>query len=233
MHPSAMENGKKFFDCYSSAFTSSESQITVVEIGSQDVNGTLRDVCPSNFKYVGLDFVKAKNVDIVLQDPYKLPLDNDSIDIIVTSSCFEHSEFFWLVYLEILRILKPKGLLYINAPSRGSYHRYPVDCWRFYPDSGIALSKWGLRNGFNNGLLESYTEKKGAWGDFIGVFLKDKQYANDFPKKIIDSHSEFINGQTEVGGSTIINQFESNNGNFLFPKKIIPKFLRPFLGYPR
>jgi SAM-dependent methyltransferase len=233
MHPSAMKNGKKFFDCYGSSFISSESKITVVEIGSQDVNGSLRDVCPSNFNYIGLDFVKAKNVDIVLQDPYKLPLENDSIDIIVTSSCLEHSEFFWLVYLEILRTLKPKGLLYINAPSRGDYHRYPVDCWRFYPDSGIALSKWGLRNGFNNILLESYTEKKGLWGDFVGVFLKDKQYANDFPRRIIESHPQFINGKTEADDSIVFNQYDSNNGNSLVPKKFIPKLLRPLFGYPR
>jgi hypothetical protein len=39
------------------------------------------------------------------------PLKNDFADVIVSSSCFEHSEFFWLLFNESLRILKPNGLL--------------------------------------------------------------------------------------------------------------------------
>jgi len=229
MHPTAMQNGKLFFDCYAEAFdTADTNSISVVEIGSQDVNGSLRDVCPSLFKYIGVDFVKAKNVDVVLEDPYVLPFENDSTDIVVTSSCFEHSEFFWLVYLEIMRILKPKGLLYINAPSRGSYHRYPVDCWRFYPDSGIALSNWGKRNGLENICLESYTQSRGSWGDFVAVFLKDKIYAADFNKKIIDSKTDYINGKSELLDDKIFNQLNLNNGDLHLIRKFLPKPLRKF-----
>jgi SAM-dependent methyltransferase len=70
---------------------------------------------------------------------YKLPFADGSVDVVLSSSCFEHSEFFWLLFLEILRVLRPEGLFYLNAPSNGPFHRYPVDCWRFYPDSGNAL----------------------------------------------------------------------------------------------
>ena len=69
---------------------------------------------------------------------------------------------FWVSYLEILRILKPVGLFYLNAPSDGAVHKYPVDCWRFYPDSGQALVTWSKRNGFNNVLLECYTQMGGV-----------------------------------------------------------------------
>jgi SAM-dependent methyltransferase len=152
MHPTAIINCKNFFDVYSKSFK--ENQTTkVVEIGSQDVNGSLRSVAPKNFEYIGVDFQSAKGVDIVLDDPYSLPFDNDSIDIVLSSSCFEHSEMFWLVFLEIMRILKPNGLFYLNAPSSGSFHRYPVDCWRFYPDSGRALVSWSQRSGGNAQLL--------------------------------------------------------------------------------
>jgi SAM-dependent methyltransferase len=226
-----MQNGKSFFECYEEAFgAKSGNQINVVEIGSQDVNGTLRDVCPQNFKNIGVDFIKAKNVDVVLEDPYVLPFEDNSIDIVVTSSCFEHSEFFWIVYLEIMRILKPKGLLYINAPSRGDYHRYPVDCWRFYPDSGIALSNWGKRNGFENVCLESYTQKRGPWGDFVAVILKDKKYSAHFIKKIIDVKSDYINGKSELLGEKILNKLNMNNGDLQFFIKFIPKFIRKYLG---
>ena len=35
-------------------------------------------------------------------------------------------------------------LFYLNAPSNGEFHRYPVDCWRFYPDAGGALGDLAL-----------------------------------------------------------------------------------------
>jgi hypothetical protein len=40
------------------------------------------------------------------------------------------------------RIVRPGGLIFLLAPSRGPEHRYPVDCWRFYPDGFRALAKW-------------------------------------------------------------------------------------------
>ena len=194
MHPTAMSNCQSFFTAYSASFAQ-HPHVKVVEIGAQDVNGTLRDTCPANFEYIGVDFARAKGVDIVLDDPYKLPFENESVDVILSSSCFEHSEMFWLVFLEILRVLKPKGLFYLNAPSTGSFHRYPVDCWRFYPDSGAALIKWAQRHGSKPALFESYTQKAGNWQDYVAVFLKDESCAAQFPKRILDSKIDFENGQ--------------------------------------
>ena len=71
MHPTAMNNCKYFFDLYADTYKSS-SNIKVVEIGSQDVNGTLRQVCPKEFDYIGVDFQKAKGVDIVLERVLKV-----------------------------------------------------------------------------------------------------------------------------------------------------------------
>ena len=121
MHPSAMRNAKEFFDCYSPSLNRKE--VRVVEIGSQDVNGSLRSVCPATFEYVGVDFVPGNGVDLVLDDPYLLPFASESADIIVSSSCFEHSEMFWVLFLEIMRVLKKDGLFYLNAPSNGDFHR--------------------------------------------------------------------------------------------------------------
>ena len=194
MHPTAMANCQSFFETYAPSFDTAQG-ICVLEIGAQDVNGSLRSACPVGFDYIGVDFEDAKGVDIVLQDPYVLPFENESVDIILSSSCFEHSEMFWLVFLEVLRVLKPKGLFYLNAPSSGSFHRYPVDCWRFYPDSGKALLQWAKRNGIHAAMLESYTQKGGTWQDFVAVFLKDEQLANHFPDRIVHRKKDFENGQ--------------------------------------
>jgi len=103
----------------------------VIDIGAQNVNGSLKDVCPKPLEIRGRGLRRAPGVDVVLKDPYTLPFKQASIDVAVSNSCFEHSEMFWLLFLEILRVLKPDGLFYLNAPSNGKFHRFPVDCWRF------------------------------------------------------------------------------------------------------
>lgn len=165
MHSTALNAASNFFSRFPL-----ESSV-VVEIGSQNVNGSIRDVCPKHYTYVGLDYAPANGVDIVLEDEYKFPLDNGYADMVVTSSCFEHAEMFWLTFLEGVRILKPNGLFYINAPSKGPYHAYPQDCWRFYPDAAQALAKWAKRNGYD--CLIEYTQVlEGDWGDFVVVYRK-------------------------------------------------------------
>ncbi len=192
MHPGAMKNATMFFDIYVSHL----GPVKVVDIGSQDVNGSLREVCPPNATYIGLDFERAKGVDIVLTDPYSLPLEDESVDVVVCSSCFEHSEMFWLLFNEVLRILKPSGIFYLNVPANGIFHRYPVDCWRFYPDAGRALVTWAKRSGFNPALLESYTSKRCEYdlSDYVSVFIKDKSRAVEYRNKIVDQFEDFING---------------------------------------
>jgi SAM-dependent methyltransferase len=217
MHDTAMRYGEAFFKTY----LSNSQNAIIVDIGSQDVNGSLRSVAPSNNKYVGVDFIKAKGVDVVITDPYRLPFKDGSVDVVVSSSCFEHSEFFWSLFNECLRILGPKGLLYVNAPSNGPFHRYPVDCWRFYPDSGIALQNWGKRSGFDCALLESFIGMQGVhrWNDFVAVFVKDKSNAALYPMRIQHKIRTFTNGRTY--NSENINNYSEASQDQLAHGKLI------------
>jgi len=202
VHESAMEHGKIFFQTYCSGdFTGK----VIVDVGAQDVNGSLRKYSPEEATYIGVDFVDGSGVDIVVDDPYSLPFENESVDVIVCSSVFEHSDFFWLLYLDCLRILKPNGLLYINAPSNGMVHRYPVDSWRFYPDSGLSLAKWARHNGHRTLLLESFIGEKsglitgeGMWNDFVAVFLKDETCSHQFPSRIQSTCQTFHTGYNSM-----------------------------------
>lgn len=205
MHHSALNFGKLFFDTYCANLQGA----TVHDVGAQNVNGSLKDVLPSHLGYVGVDFVAGNGVDIVLEDPYQLPFADESLDVLVCSSCFEHSQFFWLVFLEMLRVLKPQGVLYLNVPSNGSVHRYPVDCWRFYPDSGRALEAWAARNGYAAQLLESFVgerspdsyESGGAWHDLVAVFVKDKQHAAIYPARMLDALYVYSNSYDSRTGA--------------------------------
>jgi|GEM_PF-1234378 len=184
MHPTAMKNARLFFETYAI------NPGVVVDIGAQDVNGSLKQVCPAFMSYIGVDCASAPGVDIVLEDPYQLPFQNDSVEIVVSSSCFEHSEMFWLLFLEIIRILKPDGLFYLNAPSSWPFHKSPQDCYRFFPDSGNALAKWGRRSGYNTIVLEHYTN----FSDYVCVFLKDQGFVDRHPRRIIEGLKEFSCG---------------------------------------
>jgi len=166
MHSSAVQSAAEFFAKHPLETAS------VVEIGSQNVNVSLRDVCPKHYSYTGLDYEAAKGVDIVLEDEYKFPLADGGTDIVVTSSCFEHAEMFWLTFLEGMRILRSGGLFYINAPSKGEYHAYPQDCWRFYPDAAKALQKWSVRNNMPCEIVYTKVLTEEHWGDFIVVYRK-------------------------------------------------------------
>ena len=197
MHSSARKHCARFFDAYVSSLQGEPLRpLRVGEIGAQDVNGSLRSICPEGVNYVGFDIEAGANVDHVMKDPYIIPAQDATFDVILSTSCFEHTPLFWLMFQEIMRVLKPDGLFYLCAPANGDFHRYPVDCWRFYPDSGFALVEWGVRCGLSPALLESYTGHQDGdfWNDFVAVFIKSRQEVGRFPNRILDKLTAYDNG---------------------------------------
>ncbi len=160
-------------------------QAQIYDLGSYDVNGSYRPLFErAGWKYQGIDLEAGPNVDIVLDSAYKLPLISASADVIVSGQAFEHIKYFWLTWLEFARVIKPEGLIFLLAPSRGPEHRYPVDCWRYYPDAYRALAEYASFN-----LLEVQTDwqvetdpESAVWGDTVGVFRKRP---TRFPQKIL------------------------------------------------
>ncbi|MDO9708318.1 methyltransferase domain-containing protein [Paracraurococcus lichenis] len=169
MHDTAHLHGRLFFELY----WQPEFRI-VAELGSYDVNGRLRDHAPPGVRWVGFDMAPGPGVDVAVAPGAALPLADGSVDVAVTSSAFEHDAAFWQTFLELVRILRPGGLLYLNAPSNHVVHRFPLDCWRFYPDAGLALCGWAARQGTAVMLAESFVGRQGGegWCDFVAVFRK-------------------------------------------------------------
>jgi SAM-dependent methyltransferase len=104
----------------------------VLEIGSRNINGTIRD--HFNSSYVGLDMVDGEDVDIV-SESWDLPFPNRTFDVVVSCEMLEHDEAFWLTFPEVYRVLKTGG--YFIVTTRGinfPYHEFPGDYWRFTED---------------------------------------------------------------------------------------------------
>jgi SAM-dependent methyltransferase len=117
-------------------------ELMIYDLGSLDVNGSYRTLFDNpRWQYRGIDMAQGNNVDIVLRSPYTWhEIASSSADIVISGQAFEHIEYFWITILEIVRVMKPGGICCILAPSSGPEHRYPVDCWRFFPDGMRALS---------------------------------------------------------------------------------------------
>ena len=171
MHTSSLEHVKRLVGNH----LDPKRSLHVVDIGSYDVNGSYKQFFEQPaWRYTGVDLAAGPNVDVVLTSPYRLPFRSFSIDVVVSGQAFEHVEYFWLTWMEMTRVLRPGGLIFLLAPSRGPEHRYPQDCWRFYPDGYRALAKYtGLE------LLEVSTDwephaiaDSAPWGDTVGVFRR-------------------------------------------------------------
>ena len=150
----------------------------VLDIGGKNVNGSLRSFFEEKgMKYICVDLEEDSSVDIVIKPGDKLPFDTGSIDLIVSTSCFEHDPCFWLTFKEMTRIIKPSGYIYINAPTSGPYHCYPGDNWRFYSDAGQALAYWSGKQISNETIypvkvLETFNVLGDIWNDFVCVWQR-------------------------------------------------------------
>jgi len=169
MHQSSLEHVERLVGTY----LRGKRDLSILDIGSYDVNGSYKQFFDQpDWHYTGVDLAPGPNVDLVLSSPYRFPVKSHSVDVIVSGQAFEHIEYFWLSWLEMARMVRPGGLVFLLAPSRGYEHRHPQDCWRFYPDSYRALARY-----VDMELLEVNTDwaphadpDSAPWGDTVGVF---------------------------------------------------------------
>lgn len=174
MHQSSINKMTAFCDDH--LLSKINEKLQILDLGSQDVNGSYRPIfMQPNWTYIGLDMAAGNNVDIVLKTPYVWKeIVSGSADVVISGQAFEHIQYIWITILEIARVLKPGGICCILAPSSGPEHRYPMDCWRFYPDGMISLANFAQMD-----VLEATTQwqdlgdaDSDAWHDSMLVCRK-------------------------------------------------------------
>ena len=92
--------------------------INVLEIGSLDVNGNIRNLFDFTNEYTGIDLEKGPNVDLVLNGTNIDEL-NKNFDIIISCECFEHAKDWKLIFEKMCQISKPNSFIVISVASTG------------------------------------------------------------------------------------------------------------------
>ena len=146
MHASSLENMEKCYRRYiAGGPLEARAETIVLDVGGADLNGSYRDLFANPpFRYRAADLGPGPGVDIVLDDPYRFPLPDWSVDIVISGQALEHAEFFWRMFEEMVRVLRPEGFIFLIAPSGGPIRRSPDPIpWQVPPDARA----WGTSGG--------------------------------------------------------------------------------------
>jgi SAM-dependent methyltransferase len=109
----------------------------VIEVGSYDVNGSLRSLiephCP--ISYLGIDIEPGPGVDQVCQ-VHDAPARFGMFDLVICTEVLEHVVDWRGTCVALADLVAPGGLLLVTTRSVGfPYHPYPIDTWRYTPDA--------------------------------------------------------------------------------------------------
>ena len=106
-----------------------------IEIGSLNVNGTVRNIVQSLgiAEYIEIDFRKGKDIDILCNaENIVEKFGKESFDIVISTSFLEHSENWKKVISNIKNVCKKRGIMLHTTVSIGyGLHEYPSDFWRY------------------------------------------------------------------------------------------------------
>lgn len=92
-----------------------------------------------NWECIGIDTAEGPNVDVIATDPYHYPFEDNSFDLVLSGSTMEHVEDIYAWVKELARLTK--DMVWILVPNKCKEHKYPIDCWRVFPDG----MRWILR----------------------------------------------------------------------------------------
>ena len=163
----------------------------VLEIGSREVTGSSNARKEfAKAEYVGFDYYPGNNVDVV-GDAHKLSSyfkDGEQFDLIYSSACFEHFAMPWIVAVEIAKLLKVGGLVFVETHFSFSSHERP---WHFFQFSDMALKVL-----FSEALGFECVEA-GMSNPIVGRFssLADS-YLKNTPVGGLYCHSEYLGRKT-------------------------------------
>ena len=196
---------KEFKESYIN--NSFNKDINVLEIGSLDVNGNIRNLFDFTNEYTGIDLEKGPNVDLVLSGIDIDKLDKN-FDIIISCECFEHAKDWKIIFEKMCQISKPNSFIVISVASTGRV------------EHGTERSGNWQSPGNKDDYYLNLTKK-----DFIKNFDLEKIFSNHFFFYNVNSYDLYfigIKGFEEK--KDVLNKIEAKL-KILFKRKKIRKIL--------
>jgi SAM-dependent methyltransferase len=153
------------------------SKISVLELGSYNVNGTLRDIFTNTSEYLGLDIAHGPCVDHVY-DGKVIDIENKDFDLCISCECFEHNPYYIENLLQMIRLNKNDGVVVFTCATIGrTEHGTAESETPSNSSSPPSMVKW---NYYKNLKKKDFT-KKINFGD---LFLKHKFYLNSVTRDL-------------------------------------------------
>ena len=110
-------------------------QHTILEVGSADINGSLRPWLEhfSPRSYIGTDIAPGPGVDLVLPaEQLTYHFGERRFDLVVSTEMLEHAEHWRDAVWNMMAVTAPGGLMIVTTRSPGfPRHDWPSDHWRF------------------------------------------------------------------------------------------------------
>ena len=160
---------------------------SIVEFGSHNVNGTVRNLFSNYKEYIGVDWRDGPNVDFVSlahEVPWK-----DHFDTVISSSLLEHDPYWEKTLVKMVEVMKPNSIIFLSwggALNPPHNHDHAPDCG-FHPlpaklvidkleELGIYIHEFRYEGNIEGVHLSECVSKNGL-GEVLLVGFRDKQFA--------------------------------------------------------
>lgn len=135
--------------------------------------------------YIGLDFENSLDQEYSMGKPdlfWKgdiIPVANESIDTVIATEFFEHCPYPEKIMIEILRVLRPGGMLFFTVPFLWNLHVVPYDEYRYTP---FSLRRHLQTAGFTDIDLKALGGMDASLAQMLGIWFRNrpmqKKYRN-------------------------------------------------------
>jgi ubiquinone/menaquinone biosynthesis C-methylase UbiE len=158
-----------FFEFAKSLYPEYFRGTTVIEVGSLNINGTIRDFY-ENCQYLGVDVGEGKDVDLVCGG-HELEFPDESFTVAVSAECFEHNPYWKETFFNMHRVASQFVIFTCASegrPEHGTTRTSPQDSpltldWSYYQN----LSETDFLSNFD--LTKMFRE----WSFFYNKSSKD------------------------------------------------------------
>ena len=120
--------------------------LRVLEIGSADVNGSIRRFFPGS-DYTGVDLSAGPGVDIIASG-HELALPDQHVDLAISCECFEHNPLWCETFANMHRMTAGGGIVVVTCASRGRAE-HGTTRTRPYESPGSQLRGWDYYRNLN------------------------------------------------------------------------------------